>query len=272
MRLVEIVRYPVKSLQGESVPSADVEPDGLRGDRRWGIRDEATGKILTGRRAPELLHAAAALAPDGSPHITLPTGVVCAGPGSATDAALSAWLGKPVRLVPAIDVPPARAEFFDDPTDDSSKAIEWTMPAGRFVDAQPLLVLTTATLRTAAALHPDGDWNPRRFRANLLVDTDAEGWVEDGWCGRSVVRIGAVRLLPQEPCMRCTMVTRMQPGIGEDRDIFRTLARHHGGRMGAWTGVAAGGAIGVGDEVAVEPVAVPRQPTGDGGAKEHLIT
>ena len=49
------------------------------------------------------------------------------------------------------------------------------MPAGRFVDALPLLVLTTASLRTAAALHPDGDWGMRRFRANLVVDVAGKG-------------------------------------------------------------------------------------------------
>jgi len=59
MQLVSIVRYPVKSLQGEELSTAEVESDGLRGDRRWGIRDEATGRILTARRAPQLLFAAA---------------------------------------------------------------------------------------------------------------------------------------------------------------------------------------------------------------------
>jgi hypothetical protein len=49
------------------------------------------------------------------------------------------------------------------------------------------------------------------------------------------------------------MVTRRQPGIDEDRDIFRTLARNHGGHLGAWTTVTTCGTIRVGDEVCVEP-------------------
>lgn len=255
MRLIGITRYPVKSLQGEPVTTAEIEPNGLRGDRAWGIRDEITGTILTARRSPELLFAAAALDPDGAtPVVTLPTGVTCRGPGSDTDAELSAWLGKPVRLVPAVHVPAARAEFFADPTDDASEAIEWTMPVGRFVDAQPLLVVTTASLRTGAAHYPAGDWNVRRFRPNLLVEADGDGWLEDAWCEQAALRIGTARLLPQEPCMRCTMVTRPQPDIGDDRDIFRTLARHHGGRFGAWTAVGTGGTVSVGDDVAVEPL------------------
>jgi uncharacterized protein YcbX len=253
MRLAQITRYPVKSLQGEVVSCADIEPDGLRGDRCWGIRDETTGRVLTGRRAPHLLFAAAALATDGTPVITLPTGVTCHGPGAKTDGALSEWLNKPVRLVSSVGAPAARAEYFADATDDASEAIEWAMPADRFVDALPLLVLTTASLRTAAALYPEGDWHLRRFRPNLVVAVAGEGWTEDAWCGRSTLRIGAVELRPQELCVRCTMVTRPQPDIDTDVDIFRTLARHHRGRFGAWTAVTTGGTVRVGDEVCAEP-------------------
>ena len=250
MRLIQIARHPVKSLQGELVASAEIEPDGMRGDRCWGIRDERTGKILTARRAPQLLFASSALAPDDALVITLPTGVSCEGAGAKTDAALSDWLGKPVRLVRAIGSEPGRAEFFADSTDDTSEALEWTMPADRFVDAAPLLVLTTASLRTASSLHPSGQWDARRFRANLVVDVAEEGWIEDAWCGGSTLQIGGVRLQPNEPCTRCTMVTRPQPGgVEEDRDVFRTLARHHAAHFGAWTSVIAGGTVRVGDEV-----------------------
>jgi uncharacterized protein YcbX len=253
MRLVEIARYPVKSLQGESVDSAAIDIDGLRGDRCWGIRDEQTGKVLTARRAPELLFASARLDADGAPLITLPDSTECHGPGSATDAALSGWLGRPVSLVTAVGVPGQRAEYFADATDDASEAIEWTMPAGRFVDAMPLLVLTTASMRTGAALHPEGDWNVRRFRPNLLVDVADDGWVEDDWCGTHTLDIGDATLEPRQGCIRCTMVTRPQPTLGSDRDIFRTLARNHGGLFGAWTAVGRAGTVRVGDEVLVRP-------------------
>lgn len=252
MRLVEIARYPVKSLQGEVLSSAELEGDGMRGDRCWGIRDETTGKILTARRAPELLYAAAALSADGTPVITLPDGSTCFGPRPETDAALSAWLGKPVRLVHSVTEPAAQADAFADATDDSSETLEWTMPAGRFVDAGPLLVLTTASVRTAAALYPAGDWHLRRFRANLVLDVAEEGWVEDGWCGTTLVRIGAAQLQPVVLCTRCTMVTRPQPDLDEDRDIFRTLARHHGGRLGAWSAVVTTATVQMGDEVRIE--------------------
>ena len=127
------------------------------------------------------------------------------------------------------------------------------MPAGRFVDALPVLVLTTASLRAAAALHPGGDWDVRRFRPNLLLEVPGTGWLEDTWCDGQTLRVGEAELVPRQPCIRCTMVTRPQPALGEDRDIFRTLARHHGGNFGVWATVRTPGRVRVGDQVDVQP-------------------
>jgi uncharacterized protein YcbX len=138
-----------------------------------------------------------------------------------------------------------RAEYFADATDDSSEAIEWTMPDGRYVDSAPILVLTTATLRTAAALHPEGVWDPRRFRPNVLIDVDGATWFEDQWAGQPL-RLGNVTLLPRQPCIRCTMVTRAQPGLDADVEVFRTLARHHRGHFGVWSDVLEAGTVTIG--------------------------
>src|SRR4051812_8534443 len=126
MEIVGIWRYPVKSLQGEALDAAVVEGDGLEGDRSWGVRDGHTGRILTARRRPELLHAAASYR-DEQPVITLPDGRMAEGPGPTTDRLLSEWLGSPVSLVAALGEGPGRAEYFEDATDDTSQAIEWTM-------------------------------------------------------------------------------------------------------------------------------------------------
>jgi len=250
MRVTELWRHAVKSLQGESRSSAELEANGMVGDRKWAILDEATGKILTARREPELLLAAAHLDND-VPMIDLPDGARIDGPGDAADEKLSAWLGKPVRLVAADTVDSAVGEFFADATDDTSPAIAWTMPQGRFVDAQALLILTTASLRRAAALYPDGNWATRRFRPNIVVDVDGEDWVEDEWC-RHTVRIGEAEIVPVVPCERCTMVTRPQPDLDRDLDIFRTLARHHNAKFGVWSRIVMPASINVGDAVTID--------------------
>jgi uncharacterized protein YcbX len=248
MEVVGLWRYPVKSLQGEPIGAASVEADGVAGDRRWGIRDQHTGRILTARRRPELLGASATY-DDDTPVITLPDGSTVVGPGRQTDRQLSEWLTGPVSLVASLGSDAGKAEFFADATDDTSQAIEWMMPEGRYVDAAPILMLTTASLRTAAAHHPDGTWDVRRFRPNVLIDVEGDGWVEDSWVGRRI-QIGAVTLIPTQPCVRCTMVTRPQPGLDADIEMFRTLARHHGGLFGVWSDVVTPGRMSVGDRAA----------------------
>ncbi|MFO1329459.1 MAG: MOSC N-terminal beta barrel domain-containing protein [Rubrivivax sp.] len=248
--VAELWRYPVKSLLGERLTSLDLVADGIVGDRMWGIQDGADGRILTGRREPRLLFASSRLGADGQPVVVLPDGRQLHGPGPGTDRALTAWLGKPVSLVSAAASQPLRAEYFADATDDASRALEWTMPEGRFVDSFPLLLLTTAALAGCAQLYPAGAWDVRRFRPNLLIDAPGQGWVEDGWAERPLA-VGSTRLLPRKRCVRCTMVSRAQPGMDRDVAIYKTLHQSHGGEAGMWTQVLQPGVIAQGDRVTV---------------------
>lgn len=104
--------------------------------------------------------------------------------------------------------------------------------------------------RRGKAVHPGGDWGPRRFRANVLIEADGGPWLEDSWCGRTI-RIGEVELDARQACIRCTMVTRPQPGLERDLGIYKTLARHHGGNLGVWTTVRVPGTIRATDNVDV---------------------
>ncbi len=250
MRVAEIWRYPVKSMLGEKLSEVALDAGGPRGDRCWGVRDEATGKVLTGRREPQLLLATASLAADGEPDIALPSGLTCHGTGAETDAVLSQWLQRPVTLAGAEGAPPGEAEAFVDATDDTSDMVSWSMPQDRFVDAMPLLLVTTASLRAGASLYPEGEWDARRFRPNLLIEADGDGWLEDSWCGHTL-QVGSVQVLPKQGCARCTMVTRPQPDLNRDIDIFKTLARHHGATFGVWAVVESEGTVNVDDEVSV---------------------
>src|SRR5256885_2380293 len=72
MRIAELWRYPVKSLQGEQLESVLVTPQGFEGDRRYAIYDVETGFGLTARRVPELLFASARLLDGGELEIVLP--------------------------------------------------------------------------------------------------------------------------------------------------------------------------------------------------------
>lgn len=250
LHIAQLWRYPVKSLLGERLPTLRLVDDGIEGDRMWGIQDRRDGRILTARREPRLLFASSRLAASDLPVITLPDGQEMAGTGPVTDAALSAWLGKPVTLVAASESVAASAEYFADATDDASKAIECRMPKGRFVDAFPVLVISTAGLRSGAVAYPAGAWDVRRFRPNILVHVEGEGWTEDAWADRQL-SAGSAKLIPRERCIRCTMVNRAQTDLDTDVNIFKTLHRTHGGKAGMWTQVMQPGPISEGDVVEI---------------------
>ncbi|MCS6784395.1 MAG: MOSC domain-containing protein, partial [Candidatus Caldarchaeum sp.] len=76
--VVKLFRYPVKSLGGEELVSADVSLDGFVGDRLYAVVDAATGLALSAKREPRLLGVSASLS-DGELSITLPDGAVYSG-------------------------------------------------------------------------------------------------------------------------------------------------------------------------------------------------
>ena len=234
MRVLELWRYPVKSMQGESVARIDVTPGGFEGDRAFALFDCDTGYGLTARRRPELLFASARWCGDGSVAITLPDGRV-----TSDDAVVSEWLGHRVELR-AADFGGKRT--YEVPLDIETEAPEswvaWNGPRGPFHDSTStrVSIVSTATL--------DG-WDARRFRANVVLD----GAGEDELIGSSV-RLGSVVLEVSKPIDRCVIVTRPQPGgIERDVDVLRTINRERQGMFAVGALVATPGTIALGDEL-----------------------
>lgn len=231
MRVLELWRYPVKSLQGERVPESEVGPRGLTGDRGWALFDLDSGFGLTARRAAELLHASARLRPGGPPEIVLPGGAVARG-----DEDLSDWLGRRVGLRSADEV--AGERRYENPADTETEE-SWGVfsgSRGAFHDSGRAAV----TLVSTAVLDSR---DPRRFRANVVLD----GVGEDGLVGRSV-RLGTAGLRVVMPVARCVMVTRSQPGgIAVDREVLRRVHRERGGVLSVGAVVARAGLVRVGD-------------------------
>ncbi len=233
MRIRELWRYPVKSLQGEQLDQVAVTPDGFEGDRRYAIYDVETGFGLTARRVPELLFASASLKDDGGVTITLPDGST-----AEDDDALSAWLGKPVRLRSGERDP---AMTFENPVDFEQEAAEWAPfegAGGAFHDSASVRVslVSTATI---------GDWDRRRFRSNVLV----EGEGEDALVGTSVTLGDAVVDVGQR-IERCVMTTRAQPdGLERDLQVMRAIARERDACLAVGGLVSKPGVVRVGETV-----------------------
>lgn len=98
-KIVALRRYPLKCALGESLDAAEVEQDGLRGDRIWACLDDQDGTVGSAkhpRRWGRLLEVGTSLRRDA---LTVHVGGVALSAGSAAaDAALTTHLGRPVRL------------------------------------------------------------------------------------------------------------------------------------------------------------------------------
>jgi uncharacterized protein YcbX len=235
VRVAELWRYPVKSLQGERLTSTEVGPEGLAGDRQWALFDVGTGFGLTARRVPDLLFLSGRLRADGRVEVVLPDGTV-----TSDDAVLSDRLGRPVTLRAAADAPGERR--YESPHE-VGEAGEYDWDAfsgarGAFHDSSRIRVslVSTGTL---------GTWDRRRFRANVVL----EGTGEDALVGRRV-RLGSAELDVVKQVGRCVMVTRPQPGgIGRDNGVLKTIHRERDGSLAVGALVARAGPVAVGDEL-----------------------
>ena len=232
MRVLELWRYPVKSLQGERLEKAAVTTAGLEGDRRFALFDVDTGFGLTARRVPELLFGAARLGDDGGVDITLPDGSV-----TRDDDALSTWLGRRVALRSAEVEARPRYENPDDFEDEATSV--WSPfegASGAFHDSGRARVslVSTATL---------GAWDRRRFRANVLLDGEGE----DAFVG-STIALGDAMLDVGMRIGRCVMTTRPQAGgIERDLDVLRTINRERDGCLSVGALVTRPGIVRVDD-------------------------
>jgi hypothetical protein len=239
VRVLELWRYPVKSLQGELLDSAMVTGDGLEGDRRFAIFDVETGFGLTARRAPELLFASARWRHDGGVEITLPDGSV-----APDDDALSEWLGRRVELRTA-ELPSPRR--YENPEVDFERETErdWAPfegAPGPFHDSSRTRVSLVST-------ETIGSWDRRRFRSNVLLD----GGGEDALVG-SRVALGDAVLDIGKRIGRCVMTTRPQPdGIERDLTVLRTIARERDACLAVGALVMRPGRVRVGDALAQNP-------------------
>ena len=182
MNLAEIWRFPVKSMAGERLASAELRRDGIEGDRLVQAWDER-GRIVTARTRPGLLGLRAALGDDGQPRVD---GLPWSDPGVA-------------RRIEEVAGPGARLRRFE--------------AEGRF-DVLPLLVVTDGSL---AAFGRDS----RRLRPNLVI-AGVEGLAERSWEGRALrvgaAVVGLVDLRGR--CVMTTFdPDTQQQDIGVLRDI-----------------------------------------------------
>ncbi|MCM3529239.1 MOSC domain-containing protein [Cytobacillus oceanisediminis] len=224
-RVQEINRFPVKSVLGESLSSAPVDSRGILGDRLWAIKNEdgkfGSGKTTRRFQQMEGLFNFKAKYERDTPLITMPDGTEYRGDQERVNKALSVLLGFPVTL--------AKEESIS------------------HFDEGPISIITTSALKMLSKdLAEIAD--SRRFRANLVIETEATGYLEDEWVDQ-LIQVGeSVTLKIVAPLQRCIMVNNPQEELKQDARILKTLATHHAAMFGVWAKVERCGEIRVGDE------------------------
>lgn len=256
MHLSGLFLYPVKSLRGFDVDSADVDALGLVGDRRFLVVD-ADGRFLTQRTLPRMAQIATALTSDalllraeGAGEVVVP--LRAAGPirhravsvwrshelvaedcGPDVTAWLSAFLDTTCHLVRIGD--DFRRPVLRKPRPDVVPAVRGapliegrivTSDLVNFADGYPFLAVGEASLadlnaRLAARAEPPVPMD--RFRTNLVI-ADSAPFAEDTWAR---FRIGGITFRAAGPCGRCIVTTTNQfTGERTGAEPLRTLAAY----------------------------------------------
>jgi uncharacterized protein len=249
-------RFPVKSMLGEELDAADLSEAGVVGDRAYALVDKETGKVASAKHPklwPNLLACRAAFVQPPRPgdelppaRIELADGTSVSSDAADVDAVLSRFFGRDVELARAADngytidqyhpdeenydpeghrdeVVEARlgAAFFNE------RGLPSAVPEGSFFDLFPLSVLTTSSLDQLSELEPESRFDVRRFRMNVIVDTPANGFVENEWLGRTLAIGDDVQLGVALPDPRCVMPSLAQEDLPRDPRILKALARHN---------------------------------------------
>jgi uncharacterized protein YcbX len=227
-RVLEIVRYPVKSMAGERMPVAEIDWQGLEGDRQYGfVRRRNTTRFpwLTARDISGLvLYRAAYDDPECPRHaqvtVVAPDGRELALSDPALIAALEAAAGEPLSLM--------------------------QLGIGAY-DSMPVSIVTTASLKRLDAVH-GASLDRRRFRTNIIVESDC---LDEAWQGQRIGfgEAGGAELLIAYGAPRCAMITIDPDTATRDAAVLRTVAQNFANAFTMYASVARPGILREGDEV-----------------------
>jgi len=260
-------------MMGEELNASEVTERGLRGDRAYALVDRADGKVATAknpRKWPNLFDFRAAfIEPPGAGakpppvRIVLPDGTIVSSTQRDLNQILSRALNREVTLE-AIEGGDTDAttssrsprtanaeEYWPDMEglDYRDTVTDFALPEGTFFDCATVHLLTTATLDRLGELYPQGRFEVRRFRPNIVV-MPASGertFVENAWVGQTLAIGDKVRLSVTGPCGRCVMTTLAQGDLPKDPEILRTAAQYNHVHVGVYAAVVRGGTIRRGD-------------------------
>jgi uncharacterized protein len=230
-KVAEITRYPVKSMAGEPMSAAEIDWQGIEGDRQYCLyrtADKGRFPWLSGRDFAKLVTYCARFRDPADPRSS-PVDVLTPGGSSL-----------------ALDDPGLLAEIGEG----AGRALGLLQSGRGLADAMPASIISTATHAALGEAH-GAPLDRRRFRANILIESDVR---ESEWRGRRL-RFGpepdgapdGAELLVADAIPRCALIT-IDPDTGvRDPAVMRTVARVFGNLIGVYAMPARPGIVRLGD-------------------------
>lgn len=256
-------------MMGEDLNAVPVTSQGLLGDRAFALVGE-DGKVASAKNPkkwPTLFDFQAVYPRDSGPEsgkakvfITLPDGTVVEGPAANANQILSGALGRKVTLQEATcsseagPANPLQAEAYWPDMEGLShrnEVTDFALPEGTFFDCAVVHLLTTGTLDRLRSAYPQGRFEARRFRPNLVVRTPdgLVDFIENDWVGETVALGDEVLLRITKAAGRCVMTTLSQRDLPKDTGILRAAAQNNEANVGVYAIVVRGGTVARGDQV-----------------------
>jgi uncharacterized protein YcbX len=267
-RVRALARYPVKSMLGENLEQLDFTERGAIGDRAYALREVVTGHVASAKKFPKLLEFRAAY--DSPPEtavrkaitIVLPDGKKIHAEDPEAAEMISAALGRKMKLERSENVQGEHAGidpktvFADVPVDKIFPGVSeipdhFGLEKASFFDTAVMHVIATGTLKHMAKIAPGSNFDHRRFRPTILVDTGDvdDAFVEDGWEGGTLEVGNGLKIVAMQPALRCVMTTHPQQDLSRDYAVMRTAAFHHKANVGVFASIGASGRVRLGDSV-----------------------
>ena len=243
-----IFRYPVKSMAGERLETANLGWHGLDGDRRLAFRrlDDRSGfPWLTASKLPELLLFAPQRREDGDlpTHVRTPDGAEMPVFGEELATEIGRRYGAPVQMM--------------------------EMKHGIFDDAC-ISVIASDTLREISRL-AGRNLDVRRFRPNVLVRLlqpvpfQPAPFKEDEWVG-GVLSFGsgddapAIAVTTRD--VRCSMVNLDPDSASSAPEVMKAVVRAHENTAGVYGTVTRIGRLAVGQTIFLHTATKPVEGRG----------
>ena len=253
-------------MSGEELNSSNVTERGLVGDRAYALIDQKTGKVASAKNPRKwgrlfdfrsvFMEPPQTIEDIPRVRITFPDGTHFFSDQDDIDYSLSKVLGQDVRLMRASFEKPSYEEYWPDIDGlaQREKVTDETMPSQTFFDLAVIHLLTTSTINRLRELYPEGRFEIRRFRPNIVIEpaSGEKDFIENLWMGKKIMIGEDIVLRATGPCTRCVMTTLPQGDLPKDLGILRTIARYNKVNAGVYASVQQGGTIRRGDLLRLE--------------------